>query len=63
MLVLERALRRRDRLAERTDLLQRLVQILALLLDAVLEQSLDVLLGVAVEGFGGVVGDGLGRGT
>ena len=51
-------LRRLDRLAEGADLLQRLVQILAGLLDPVGQQAFDVLLLVAVEGAAGVVGDG-----
>ena len=43
LLVLQRVLRRRDRLAEGADLLQRLVEVLAGLLDAVGQQALDVL--------------------
>ena len=58
MLVLERVLRRLDRLAEGADPLQGLVEVLAGLLDPIGEQALDVFLLVAVERAARVVGDG-----
>jgi len=57
LLVLQGCLRRFDQLAERADLLQRLVKIVASLLDAIGEQALDILLVLPAECSTGVVGD------
>src|SRR5450755_899136 len=59
LLVLHRAPRRTDRLADGADGLQRLVEVFARLREPVLQQSLDVLRLVAIQSVAGVVGDGV----
>ena len=58
LLVLAGVLRRFDRLTQRPHPFQRLVEVLAPLVEAVRQQALDVGLVVAVERAAGVVGDG-----
>ena len=58
LLILQGVLRWLDRFAQGSDLLQGIVEVFASLVDPVREQPLDVVLGIAVEGSAGVVGDG-----
>ena len=55
MLVLQRALRRRHWLAQRSHHLQSFIQVLALLLNTILEQAFYIFFVVICEGFRGVV--------